>query len=129
MARKGVWMAPVAVMGLFLAAPAARAEEPAITGTYDCEGDNGDGTTYKGKVTISKKGDTYTLEWTIGDSTHVGIGLLRGNTLSSSWATTIDGKLVKGVVVYKVEKKKLVGEWAQYPGDGKVLKETLTKAK
>src|SRR5262249_19802862 len=53
MARKGVWIALIALMGLFLAAPAARAEEPAITGTYDCEGDNGDGTTYKGKVTIS----------------------------------------------------------------------------
>jgi len=119
----------VAVVGLFLASPAARAaDEPSITGTYDCVGDNSGGGEYKGKVTISKKGDTYILEWTIGKETHEGIGLLRGNTLSVSWATVVDGKAVSGIVVYKVQKNKLVGEWTPYPGNGKVLKETLTKS-
>jgi len=129
MARRTLWVGLVAIAGLFLASPTARAaDEPSITGTYDCVGDNSDGKEYKGKVTISKKGDTYILEWTIGKETHFGIGLLRGNTLSSSWATVANGKVIKGIVIYKVQKNKLVGEWAQYPGDGKVLKETLTRS-
>jgi hypothetical protein len=107
--------------------PAEQLTVPDVTGTYHCQGDNGDGTGYKGTVIISKTGDTYLLEWSIAKQTHVGIGMLSGKTLSSSWATMTDGKLIKGVVVYKVEKNKLVGEWAQYPGNGKVLTETLTK--
>lgn len=94
-----------------------------ITGSYSCVGQNPDGGEYKGNVEIAMKGDTYLLTWEIGGQTHTGVGLLNGDLLSSSWKS---GN-THGVVVYRVEGNRLVGQWSTYPGNGKIQTETLTK--
>ena len=116
-------VALVAAVFLFNA-PAAVADEPDITGKYNCEGTNPGGKTYRGTVTITKKGDAYYLKWSLnaGD-TYAGIGILEGNVLAVSYYGGITG-----VVVYRVEKGgKLVGKWSIADGKGKVYTETLGK--
>ena len=113
-------------LALIVIAPAC-AEEKSITGTYECVGDNGDGTSYKGTLKIVKFGDVFELTWTIGETSHTGVGIFENHALCCSWSTTVDGKTVKGVVVYKIEKDKMTGRWASHPTNGKVLTETLTK--
>lgn len=105
------------------------AQNPSITGTYECVGESGNGATYKGTVKVTKMGDTYQLEWKIGRSKHVGVGIIEKNLLCSSWATTQNDKVIIGIVVYRIEKGKLIGRWTQYPGYGRILKETLTLMK
>src|SRR5207247_1478504 len=97
--------------------PGAETGDPGFAGTYDCVGENGGGSTYQGKVKITKAGDTYQLEWLIGgQEAHVGVGIVEAGRLCSSWATVTGGVVTKGVVVYRKEGGKLVGRWAQYPG-------------
>jgi hypothetical protein len=109
---------------------ADKEKKPALEGVYHCSGDNGDGTKYKGTVGITESGDTYAVEWVINESAFVGVGIWENERLSVSWATVVNGKVRMGVVVYKREKDgSLSGRWAQYPGGGKVLEETLTPGK
>jgi hypothetical protein len=105
----------------FFAAPAV-ADEPDITGKYNCEGTNPAGKLYRGTVTIAKKGDAYYLKWSLnaGD-TYAGIGIREGNVLAVSYYGGISG-----VVVYRIEKgNKLVGKWTIADAKGKVYTETL----
>jgi hypothetical protein len=103
---------------------------PALAGKYDCAGDNGNGSKYKGTVEITVNGDGYEVEWTIGDDTHIGVGIWENERLSCSWATVVNGKVQMGVVVYKREKDgTLTGKWSEYPGTLKLLDETLTPQK
>lgn len=113
-----------------LAVPVPPAEAAApIAGTYECVGDSAGGGKYKGTVTIKQTGETYELQWSIGSSTHIGVGIIEANRLCCSWATSIGGKLVKGVVVYQIGSGQMTGKWAQYPGGGKIFRETLTLKK
>src|SRR5262245_39294427 len=112
------------------AAPAPADKPVNIVGVYACEGDNADGGTYKGKTEITKKGDTYSVQWTIGESeTYEGVGIRNGNILSVTWKS---GN-ASGIVVYTIEKgdkgPKLSGKWSPLPGDGKLMSETLTYEK
>jgi hypothetical protein len=113
------------VLGLALLVPAAlrAAEGPEIGGSYTCKGVNPDGQEYTGKVKITKKGDVYHLDWTIGQESHSGVGIREENTLSVSWAAQGGPS---GIVVYRIGKdKRLVGKWTVQ--DGKDLyTETLT---
>ena len=123
--RPGMAVALVvlAVLSLlaFAASPALAQED--ITGTYNCVGDNAQGGQYKGTVKIAKEGDAYNLTWTIAGQTHHGLGIRTGDLLSCSWKVGEGG----GVVVYKIEKNKLIGQWCEYGTKGKVLSELLTK--
>ncbi len=98
-----------------------------LAGEYKCVGDNADGGQYEGTVKITAHRDTFKLQWTIGEESHMGVGIFDGETFSVCWATEGGG----GIVVYKLQKdnKTLEGRWAPLGGDGKVLKETLTKTK
>jgi hypothetical protein len=126
MISRTVKFAAAAALGLLLVGASARAAD--LEGTYDCTGDNPDGKSYNGTVTIAKDGDTYKITWDIAGSTHVGVAVVENDRLCSSWAVAAkDGKVYMGVVVYKIEKGKLAGRWAMLPGDGKVYKETLTR--
>jgi hypothetical protein len=128
MIRNWVRLLWVTLFGLtFIGANLVQAtQNPSITGTYECVGESGNGAMYKGTVKITKKGDTYLLEWEIGRSKHVGVGIIEKNLLCSSWATTLNGKVIMGIVVYRIENGKLIGRWTQYPGYSKIFKETLT---
>lgn len=83
-----------------------------LPGIYKVQGENYDGT-----VEIRKKGQSYTLAWTLGNAMHHGVGIRRGDVLASSWPG--------GVVLYEIrENRSLVG---QYPErDGSLHRETLT---
>jgi hypothetical protein len=117
----------MACCGLVLVLPvqAIAADKADITGKFTVEGTTPDGNAYQGTAEITKKGDTYQINWTIGvNETYEGVGILEGDTFAVSFSS--GG--VSGVVAYRVEKgPKLVGKWAVQGGDGKVQRETLTK--
>ncbi|MCC5619001.1 hypothetical protein LC605_28755 [Nostoc sp. CHAB 5836] len=94
-----------------------------ITGNYNCQGKNADGSTYRGEVEITKKGNTYIINWLIGGQKFNGLGILEGNVLAVSYYGNSSG-----VVAYRVEgDSKLVGRWTSLQLNGKVNKEVLTK--
>jgi hypothetical protein len=117
----------IALLGLTLIA----ADRPInIVGVYACEGENADGGKYTGKVEITKNGDAYKVEWTIGQAEgYEGVGIRNGNVLSVSWKS---GN-ASGLVVYTIDKgekgAKLSGKWSPNPGDGKLFNENLTYEK
>jgi len=82
---------------------------PGLAGTYKItSAQNADGSTYTGTVLITKKGDVYTVKWTLPDSTYTGVGLLQGSLFVVAWG---EGKDF-GAVAYKVGGGKLNGTWA-----------------
>ena len=132
---------PLALAVLILAAPqptpaaeksnnakeADEIEKLEIAGTYSCRGSNPGGGGYTGKVVITKTGETYKIQWTIGaDQGHIGTGIREGNVLSVCFASP--GGF--GVVAYRIHKDKdgprLTGRWAGF-GEQKTRSETLTK--
>jgi hypothetical protein len=121
----------VLVVTPFLAAddkPAAKddkAKPPSVVGKFDVEGEDVSGAAYTGAVTIKKTGDAYAVEWTVGEDTFIGVGVLTDRTLSVAWAN----RRQVGVMVYTVEKGgTLLGKWSIL-GDpkGRVMKEKLTR--
>jgi hypothetical protein len=132
---------PLALAVLILAAPqptpaaeesdnakkADEIEKLEIAGTYACRGGNPGGGNYTGKVVITKTGETYKIQWTIGSGEgHIGTGIREGNVLSVCFASP--GGF--GVVAYRIHKDKdgprLTGRWAGF-GEQKTRSETLTK--
>jgi hypothetical protein len=55
-----------------LAATSAMAQ---LTGQYAVEGQNPDGSKYRGSATVEKTGDTYRVTWNIGGTRFVGTGI------------------------------------------------------
>ncbi len=78
-----------------------------ISGTYNVDGTNPNGSKYRGKVEIQKNGNQYAFHWTIGTQSYDGTGTLNGTTLTVQWGDTYP-------VVYQVmdNGRKLVGIWA-----------------
>ena len=84
-----------------------------LIGEYRCTGKNSNGSYYTGKINISKKGQGYFLTWVIGESTHHGVAIKRGNVLASSWSPSPNQH---GLVIYEIESNgQLKGLWSQYP--------------
>ncbi len=87
------WPAFALVLMLFMSAlsPATAnvqvAQGQDISGEYDVDGTNPNGTTYTGAVTISRQGDNrYRFEWVIANGDrYSGAGTLRGRTISVNW--------------------------------------------
>ncbi len=114
----------------------AKAEKPDISselfdisGYYVCKGKEVSGKTYSGVAVITRKGDVYLIQWTIGaGAAFAGVAIRQGNTLAASWAIPTDSKgVIRGINLYKIESgPKLVGRWATMPGPGIVQGETLT---
>lgn len=111
-------------------APGGTQRPSAVEGTYDCVGDAPGGGQYEGSVRITRSGDVYNLTWSIAGSQHSGIAFLDGDRLCSSWAVRDQSGeffVTHGVVVYKVAGSRLEGKFIEYPGEGGVLTETLTR--
>ena len=100
-----------------------------LDGSYKCAGTSDGGGKYEGTVEITKVGDAYRLEWVVGGMKHAGIGIFDKDKglLSTSWASAVEGGVITGVAVYTVEKDKLTGRWAAFPGEGKIYDEVLTR--
>jgi hypothetical protein len=102
-----------------------------IQGEYQYESWNAaENKTYKGPVTITKKGDYYHISYDNGQGS--GVAIRKGNTLSVSYVYS-DKPDYWGLQVFDIEKSKegprLVGEYTTHPGNGKLGKDTWTFVK
>jgi len=115
----------LAVVVLLPGARTAADDRLDIAGQYRCEGENPRGGNYRGTVSITQKGDTYILKWTLPEDQQVGVGILEGDFLSVSWLTRGGA----GVAAYKIrdDGNTLIGRWAMLGGDGRAFPETLSR--
>jgi hypothetical protein len=117
---------------IFAAVPVAaatddKAAESDLAGRYACEGKSPAGRPYHGLVDIVHLDDTYRVIWTLaGDSGELqqvmGVGILSNGIFAASY---FGGG--PGVAVYRIEGRKLVGEWTIGGADGATYPETLTR--
>mgnify|MGYP000626736069 CR=1 FL=1 len=80
------------------------------------------GGTVNSVETDDENGATYEVDWKVGKSTYKGVGIKDGSKLIVGWSTTGGA----GIVLYKVQGKKLDGVWSN-PGEGKTSVEVLEK--
>ena len=109
-----------AALGALVAAAAEHRVD--LGGIYLCEGINPDGTPYKGVVEITPTADTYLVRWTMSEQLTTGVGIFSGGVLAVSYFGN-----TPGVVVYRREGSRLVGQWTMGSSNGQVYAETLTK--
>ncbi len=77
-----------------------------LAGTYKVDGRNPNGSQYKGRVTITVKGDTAYFYWEIAGQSYSGQGHLQGSVLTIDWGSDTP-------VVYQVNPDgTLSGVWA-----------------
>jgi hypothetical protein len=110
----------VAALGAMMAVAAENRVD--LAGIYLCEGVNPDGTPYKGLVEITPTADAYQVRWTMSEQSTNGIGIYKGGVLAVSY---FGG--TPGVVVYRVDKSRLLGDWTMGDSKGRLYSETLTK--
>lgn len=96
--------------------------EADISGVYQCDGLNGDGSRYNGFVVIAKHRDTYRVQW-IFESRRgaAGIGIREGDTLAVSY--------FGGLVIYRIDGAQLTGRWTVPDAEGVLSSETLKRVK
>jgi hypothetical protein len=109
----------IAVLGSLGNAAENRAD---LSGMYLCEGINPDGTPYRGLVEITATASTYQVRWTMSEQLTLGVGIFSGGVLAVSYVGE-----TPGVVVYRREGNRLVGEWTVGASNGQLYSETLTK--
>jgi hypothetical protein len=99
------------------AALTVSASAEGIDGVYRVEGHSpGSGETYKGEAQIKKTGDTYTVVWRIGESGHVGTGILTADVLSIFFQP-LDRRGAPGVASFRVIEGKIAnGTWTVLGG-------------
>ena len=94
-----------------------------LAGTYACKGVNPDGNPYEALVEITRVDETYRVLWRLSDDSAIlGVGIASGGVFAVSYFAG-----APTVVVYKVDGKQLVGEWAMGGAEGVIYTETLTK--
>ena len=109
-----------------LATPENADSEALLTGTYDCQGVEPDGTPYRGVVQIVPNHGTYDVIWLFSSGQqYSGLGVVNGDVLAVSYFTNRPG-----VVAYKIESgekgPQLQGQWTVV-GAGAVFRETLKR--
>lgn len=73
-------------------------------------------TAYQSDVVVSKdKNGRYSVTWS-GDREIVGAALIDGDTFAVGWSFVTAFSHHRGVSLYKLEGKKLVGRWHTVPG-------------
>ncbi len=113
-----VWAGPL------LAQTAAPAPAAGLPGVYECQGTGANGKAYRGAVVIQPDGNRFVLQWYVGTQlTAIGLGLREGNILAVSFF----GPDAGGVILYKIDGARLVGQWSAPVADGQVFEETLTR--
>jgi hypothetical protein len=85
------------------------AEDADLSGVYSCDGVNPAGRPYRGIVEIVKTDNTFHLRWTFPQDADdaLGIGIMSNGVLAVSYY----GAATAGIVVYKLEEGKLIGDW------------------
>jgi len=116
------------LLSVFAVGPAAVLAQTPLSGQYECQGANPDGSgQYAGQVTVeSDKGGAYKFKWKLGGQSYSGIGILNGNIVSVAYS---GGGKDFGIVVYSIQDggNTLSGNWIFYPGGTELGKETLTR--
>jgi hypothetical protein len=111
------------------AAEAPAADAPAVTvaglsGIYECQGISADGRAYRGAVIIQPDGNRFVLQWYVGPKlSAVGVGIRGDNMLAVSFF----GAEAGGVVLYRIDGTRLIGQWSAPVTAGQVFEETLTR--
>lgn len=106
--RSRLAAALVALTAVFGVSPAALAE---LAGRYVIEGANPSGQAYEGKARVKAARGVYHVVWQIGNSRHVGTGILKDDLFAVVYQGTEDSAR-PGLVVYEVrETGALVGVW------------------
>jgi hypothetical protein len=115
----------VSILAVFAASVFA---QTALTGQYDCKGENPDGSgQYTGQVTIeSDNNGAYKFKWALGGQSYSGVGIQNGNAISVAYS---GGGKDFGIVVYNIRDggNTLSGDWLFYPGGTGLGKETLSR--
>jgi hypothetical protein len=116
-----LWAGPLLAQ---TAAPTPAAPAAALPGVYECQGTGADGKLYRGAVIIAPDGDRFVLQWFVGTQlSAIGLGLREGNVLAVSFI----GPDAGGVILYKIDGTRLVGQWSAPANNGQVFEETLTR--
>jgi hypothetical protein len=101
------------------------ADADPLSGYYSLEGNAADNEPYTGVVFIVRLKGVYQVSYTVGESTVVGVGVLKDNQFLVGWAVTGGSKIIRGMTAYTVKGSELDGYWASLPGNGKVNREKL----
>lgn len=88
------------------AAAAAPAEAQAISGTYQVEGRNPDGSSYSGTVQIHETNGEVKINWQVGRQSYSGTGTRRGDVVWVNWGDSYP------VVYVRMPSGELHGTWA-----------------
>jgi hypothetical protein len=83
----GEWADGTATDRLTLFANAASGAVPAPQGNYTAVGRNPNGTTYEGRVAITRLGNRFRFDWRVGSSSYYGTGTLDGNVMVVEWGS------------------------------------------
>lgn len=106
------------------------AAEPADLSGFYWFGTAAEDPTPEGVATIQRAGDSYLVQWVTAGGVVQGVGVRTGDTLSVGWLTQEQGKVIRGISVYRIvgaaTGPRLVGRWTTIPGDGTIRLETLT---
>lgn len=106
------------------AAPAPDASASRLPGVYDCRGTGADGQPYRGAVIIETDGNRFVLQWYVGAQlSAIGLGLREGDVLAVSFFGADAG----GIILYKIDGTRLIGQWSAPVANGQVFDETLTR--
>jgi hypothetical protein len=124
MLRTGlITLALLMLIGRMATTTADPADPQDIAGVYAGEGSNGDGSPYNAIVVIEKYRDAFRVQWIFPTRTQtVGLGILEGDMLAVSYYGPRPG-----IVLYKVDGTKMVGQWTLVGAGGMLSKETLTR--
>ena len=66
---------------LFLTAAPLDAREDGLSGEYQVEGRNADGSPYSGQLVLAQEGETIRADWRVGETRYSGYGALEGRVL------------------------------------------------
>lgn len=96
------------------AAETAPPGSPPLEGEYLVEGVNPSGSTYKGRASVKRKGDEYTVTWVIANVKFSGKGSMNGDMLAVNWHTSTGES---GSLRYQLNRDgTLKGSWADGAG-------------
>lgn len=112
--RQVFW--PISLAGTLIFSIAA-AQADGIEGVYRVEGNGPESDqAYKGEAQVKKTGDTYTVVWRIGESGHVGTGILTADVLSIFFQP-LDRRGAPGVASFRIIDGKVAnGTWTVLGG-------------
>ena len=61
------------------------AQQTNLSGVYRAEGRNPDGSAYTGRAVVGQQGNAVQINWTVGNDSYAGSGILDGQVLVINW--------------------------------------------